>query len=76
LPRTEAKWAAPEFAVGVRLALVDKPQPPCRACGRRLVQQLRARDHVSVAVQPAGTVTLVFTDIEGSTALLALQDEE
>jgi hypothetical protein len=31
---------------------------------------LRARDHVSVAVQPSGTVTLVFTDIEGSTALL------
>jgi len=31
---------------------------------------LRARDHVSVTVQPSGTVTLVFTDIEGSTALL------
>jgi class 3 adenylate cyclase len=28
------------------------------------------RDHVSVAVQPSGTVTLVFTDIEGSTTLL------
>src|SRR6266496_1217857 len=38
--------------------------------GCRLVRQLRARDHVSVAVQPTGTVTLVFTDIEGSTALL------
>jgi predicted ATPase/class 3 adenylate cyclase len=34
------------------------------------VQQLRARDHVSVTVQPSGTVTLVFTDIEGSTRLL------
>jgi predicted ATPase/class 3 adenylate cyclase len=31
---------------------------------------LRAADHASVAVQPSGTVTLVFTDIEGSTALL------
>jgi class 3 adenylate cyclase len=31
---------------------------------------LRTRDHVSVTVQPSGTVTLVFTDIEGSTALL------
>jgi predicted ATPase/class 3 adenylate cyclase len=31
---------------------------------------LRARDHVSVTVQPSGTVTLVFTDIEGSTVLL------
>src|SRR5437667_4908396 len=38
--------------------------------GCRLVRQLRARDHVSVAVQPSGTVTLVFTDIEASTALL------
>jgi predicted ATPase/class 3 adenylate cyclase len=28
------------------------------------------RDHVSVVVQPSGTVTLVFTDIEGSTRLL------
>ena len=42
----------------------------CRACGRWLVQRLRAGDHASVAVQPSGTVTLVFTDIEGSTALL------
>ena len=32
--------------------------------------QLLAEDHASVAVQPSGTVTLVFTDIEGSTALL------
>jgi predicted ATPase/class 3 adenylate cyclase len=31
---------------------------------------LLARDHASVAVQPSGTVTFVFTDIEGSTALL------
>ena len=29
-----------------------------------------AADDASVAVQPAGTVTFVFTDIEGSTALL------
>jgi predicted ATPase/class 3 adenylate cyclase len=34
------------------------------------VPQLIAEDHASVAVQPSGTVTLVFTDIEGSTALL------
>src|SRR6266536_1467320 len=40
------------------------------ACGCRLVRQFRARDHVSVTVQTSGTVTLVFTDIEGSTALL------
>ena len=32
--------------------------------------QLFAADHASVALQPSGTVTLVFTDIEGSTALL------
>src|SRR6266699_6742419 len=38
--------------------------------GCRLVGQLLAADDVSVAVQPSGTVTLVFTDIEGSTALL------
>jgi class 3 adenylate cyclase len=40
------------------------------ACGRRLVPRLLADDHASVAVQPSGTVTFVFTDIEGSTALL------
>jgi class 3 adenylate cyclase len=34
------------------------------------VLQLLAADHASVALQPSGTVTLVFTDIEGSTALL------
>ena len=38
--------------------------------GCRLVGQLLAADDVSVAVQPSGTVTFVFTDIEGSTALL------
>ena len=32
--------------------------------------QLFAADHASVALQPSGTVTFVFTDIEGSTALL------
>ena len=32
--------------------------------------RLLAEDHASVAVQPSGTVTFVFTDIEGSTALL------
>ena len=32
--------------------------------------QLLAEDHAPVAVQPSGTVTFVFTDIEGSTALL------
>ena len=32
--------------------------------------QLFAADHASVARQPSGTVTFVFTDIEGSTALL------
>ena len=40
------------------------------ACGCRLVRQLFAADDASVTVQPSGTVTLVFTDIEGSTALL------
>jgi class 3 adenylate cyclase len=40
------------------------------AGGRRLVPQLLAEDHASVGVQPSGTVTFVFTDIEGSTALL------
>jgi hypothetical protein len=39
-------------------------------CERRLVHHLCAGDHVFVAVQPAGTVTFVFTDIEGSTELL------
>jgi predicted ATPase/class 3 adenylate cyclase len=34
------------------------------------VLHLLAADHASVALQPSGTVTLVFTDIEGSTALL------
>jgi predicted ATPase/class 3 adenylate cyclase len=34
------------------------------------VLHLIAADHASVALQPSGTVTLVFTDIEGSTALL------
>jgi predicted ATPase/class 3 adenylate cyclase len=34
------------------------------------VRQLFAADDASVTVQPLGTVTLVFTDIEGSTALL------
>jgi predicted ATPase/class 3 adenylate cyclase len=34
------------------------------------VPQLLAEDHAAVAVQPSGTVTFVFTDIEGSTALL------
>src|SRR6478736_10484665 len=40
------------------------------ACGCRLVPQLHTADDSSVRVQPSGTVTLVFTDIEGSTALL------
>jgi class 3 adenylate cyclase len=34
------------------------------------VPRLFAEDHASVVVQPSGTVTFVFTDIEGSTALL------
>jgi predicted ATPase/class 3 adenylate cyclase len=34
------------------------------------VRQLLAADDSFVTVQPSGTVTLVFTDIEGSTALL------
>jgi class 3 adenylate cyclase len=29
-----------------------------------------AADHVSMVVQPSGTVTLVVTDVEGSTRLL------
>jgi class 3 adenylate cyclase len=35
------------------------------------VRQLPTADDASVTVQPSGTVTFVFTDIEGSTALLA-----
>jgi class 3 adenylate cyclase len=36
------------------------------------VRAYRAADHVpvAVAVQPSGTVTFVFTDVEGSTTLL------
>ncbi len=36
------------------------------------MREFRAADHVTVAVavQPSGTVTFVFTDVEGSTALL------
>jgi class 3 adenylate cyclase len=34
------------------------------------VLRLFAADHASVALQPSGTVTFVFTDIEGSTVLL------
>jgi predicted ATPase/class 3 adenylate cyclase len=34
------------------------------------VPQLPVGDHAAVAVQPSGTVTFVFTDVEGSTALL------
>src|SRR3989442_14214059 len=40
------------------------------ASGCRLVRQLFAADDASGAVEPSGTVTLVFTDIEGSTTLL------
>src|SRR5437870_4722272 len=45
-------------------------RPPCRLVWMSLVLQFLAADDASVAVQPAGTVTFVFTDIEGSTALL------
>ena len=34
------------------------------------MRQLPTADDASVTVQPSGTVMLVFTDIEGSTALL------
>lgn len=34
------------------------------------MRQVPAGDHASVAVQPSGTVTFVFTDVEGSTTLL------
>src|SRR2546430_1135165 len=70
-PRTQAKCAAPrEFAVESHDPGPQTSGRHAGVCERRLVQQLRARDDVSVAVQPSGTVTLVFTDIEGSTALL------
>jgi predicted ATPase/class 3 adenylate cyclase len=70
-PRTQAKCAAPrEFAVESHDLGRQTSGRHAGVCERRLVQQLRARDDVSVAVQPSGTVTLVFTDIEGSTALL------
>jgi ketosteroid isomerase-like protein len=52
----------------------DWPRPDDRflhrQVPRRLVRQLLAGDHPSVEVQPSGTVTLVFTDVEGSTAPL------
>ena len=34
------------------------------------MRQVLAGDHAAVAVQPSGTVTFVFTDVEGSTTLL------
>ncbi len=43
---------------------------PCRRLRSWVVRQLLAADYASVAAQPSGTVTFVFTDIEGSTALL------
>src|SRR5262245_30826338 len=44
---------------------------PSRASGsRRVVARVRVADHVTVASQPSGTVTLLFSDIEGSTRLL------
>jgi class 3 adenylate cyclase len=35
-----------------------------------LVKEFRSADYSPVTAQPSGTVTLVFTDVEGSTALL------
>src|ERR671935_1404481 len=58
-----SRWASHDFGRQTSDRRAD-------ACGCRLVPRLLAEDHVSVAVQPSGTVTLVFTDIEGSTALL------
>src|SRR5262249_1402612 len=37
---------------------------------RFLGRRLSVADHVPVVAQPSGTVTLVFTDVEGSTRLL------
>src|SRR5262245_47328790 len=48
--------------------LREHPAPD--ACGWPLVRQLQLVDDAPVTVQPSGTVTFVFTDIEGSTALL------
>jgi predicted ATPase/class 3 adenylate cyclase len=42
----------------------------CRVEPGGLCGNCSTRDHASVVVQPTGTVTFVFTDIEGSTALL------
>lgn len=64
LPATSCGMSA-----GCGVVRVRTQRGTCAGC-RRLVLQLFAADHASVAVQPSGTVTLVFTDIEGSTALL------
>jgi hypothetical protein len=50
-------------------------RPCCRPCGRRCECQRRdrkalLRKNVTVRRLPTGTVTLLFTDIEGSTELL------
>src|SRR5919109_3409876 len=58
-----SRWASHDFGRQTSDRRAD-------ACGCRLVPRLLAEDHASVAVQPSGTVTFVFTDIEGSTALL------
>jgi len=41
-----------------------------RLVRRGVVLCVSEADHVAVVVQPSGTVTLVFTDVEGSTRLL------
>ena len=46
------------------------PPPPLTGSGLTLVRRVPAGDHAAVAVQPSGTVTFVFTDVEGSTTLL------
>src|SRR5947207_11400797 len=48
------------------------PRPSTTPSPEPVVRDFRPADHVPVAVgvQPSGTVTFVFTDVEGSTALL------
>ena len=70
--RREPRRNAPAPQVTGGVAWTWSTNLSCYAgmCERRLVQQFRARDHVLCGGAAGRTVTLVFTDIEGSTALL------
>jgi predicted ATPase/class 3 adenylate cyclase len=71
LPATVSAWVL-EGPVPLlwQYFVVSRMAPMSTAVDVRLVLQFLAADDAAVAAQPSGTVTLVFTDIEGSTALL------